>query len=180
MKREASSSFANIPTIRTSIQGRPGRALKAAFPVLGPHVSINELAEIAVVTINCKNSTLYIVLYIPLIDKTKYTIYKLRLLLVQQPILGDRTRRAYIRSKFAYLAMEETKRTYMLMTQLEYALYRKINSYLLCPGCPPSTRWPLIRPARLNSCLVHSSKPSACVIYKCRTNISFIGRSYHL
>lgn len=136
-KGKASSNVANIRTIRTRIPGHSRPRTQSGLPSSRSRLSIEELAGISVVTINCRNGTLYVVLDIPLIVKIEYTNYEMRPLPVQQPILGYRTGRACVRSNFACLTMEETGWTYMLITQVEHALCRKTIGYLLCPGMFP-------------------------------------------
>ena len=87
-------------------------------------MSIEDLAKIATTTIACENRRLKVCLDIPLVDKTDYTVYQLHPVPVIQSILRNGSGRAYVCSTFSHIAMEESRRTYILMNQEERANVR--------------------------------------------------------
>ena len=89
------------------------------FPIPGPEVNIEELAQAATTTVSCKNKTLRINLDIPLLEKDDYNLYQLHSVPVVQPVLRNGSGRAYVRSEFTYIAMENSQRTYLLMKKGE-------------------------------------------------------------
>ena len=59
---------------------------KTILPLSGPHISVEELAQISETTVICKNGTLQVIIDNPLLDIAEYTLYEMHALPVQQPI----------------------------------------------------------------------------------------------
>lgn len=97
----------------------PDHAVNLDFPIPGPQVNVEELVTFAKVTILCKNGSMRIVMDIPMLDRTDYSIYQMHPLPVIQSVLKNGTGRAYIHTKYNYIAMENSQRTYTLLKSEE-------------------------------------------------------------
>ena len=80
---------------------------------------------------------LQVIINIPLLDVAEYTLYEMHALPVHQPICRNGTGRALIRKSVTDLVIEDTRRTYMLRTKPNRALYRDLENYIMCPGLFP-------------------------------------------
>ena len=138
------------------------------FPVVGPEVSVEELAKVSTTTIIYKKGILKILLDIPLLEKFEYSLYKIHPLLVNQPALKKRSGRAYILSDYSHIAMEESERTYMLMKQKDIESCTKLY-YYLC-----QTHLPVFETAKHESCekklLI---RPSMATLKECNIQVSY-------
>ncbi|XP_033221452.1 uncharacterized protein LOC117175810 [Belonocnema kinseyi] len=84
------------------------------FPLPGPKVSTKDLATIAKVMVICKNGTIRILLDIPLIERTEFSVYRIHPLPVDQSIPLNKASRACVHSEHTHIAMENLQRTYIL------------------------------------------------------------------
>ena len=100
-------------------------------------MSIDDLAKIATTTVIRENKRLKICLDIPLVDKTDYTLYQLHPVPGIQSILRKGSGRAYHLSTFSHIAMEESRRTYILMNQEGMGQCKHLGSFYLRPGKSP-------------------------------------------
>ena len=111
------------------------------FPIPGPKVSIEELADLAQVVIICKNGT------IRLLDRTEFSIYRMHPLPVIQPVLGNGSSRAYVHTRYTHIAMEVSQRTYILLSTEKKNLCKKFTGEYI-----RSASLPTFEAARNESC----------------------------
>ena len=104
-----------------------------AFPVPGPKINVEDLAQAATTTISCRNKTLRVCLDVPLLEKTDYNLYGLHSVPVIQSILKNGSGRAYVRSEFSHLAMADSQRTYLLMKEKEMEQCKELRGFYMCP-----------------------------------------------
>lgn len=103
-----------------------------SIPVRGPEYSLEEIIRISKTSILLEEGHLKILIDIPLLEKTDYTLYQLHSFPVFQEIFGNQTGRISIKSKYAYIAVDDASRTYIPMKQEELDMCRKISDYSLC------------------------------------------------
>ncbi|XP_043473700.1 uncharacterized protein LOC122505895 [Leptopilina heterotoma] len=120
------------------------------FPLPGPAVSIEELIPISTVTILCVNRQLKILVDIPLLEKYNYQALKMHPLPTIQEAIGNKTIRAYVKTKHDYLIVDEEQHTYLLLTERDWKSCKSTASYHAClngipiydlnerPACEPS------------------------------------------
>ena len=113
------------PSLLTTEQLQPiyryiqDHAPALAFPVPGPIINVEDLAQAATTTISCRNKTLRVCFDVSLLDKTDYNLYGLHSVPVIQSIVKNGSARAYVRSEFSHLAMADSQRTHLLMKEKE-------------------------------------------------------------
>ena len=72
--------------LKPIFRGIQDHSPKTSFPLLGPNISIEKLTQISETTVVCKYGTLQVIINIPLLDVTEYTLYEMHALPVHQPI----------------------------------------------------------------------------------------------
>ena len=112
-------SLLTIEQLQPIYRGVQDHAPALAFLVPGPKINVEDLAQAATTTISCRNKTLRVCLDVPLLEKTDYKLYGLNSVPVIQSVLKNGSGRAYVRSEFSHLAMEDSQRTYFLMKEKE-------------------------------------------------------------
>ena len=88
-------------------------------------------------TTNYKNKTLRIRLDIPLLEKDDYNLHRIHSVPVVQPVLKNGSGRAYVRSEFTHIAIENSQRTYLLMEEGGMVQCKKLKEFYMCPNNSP-------------------------------------------
>lgn len=126
------------PGLLTSEQLRPiirdiqDNLTDVSFPLLGPRVSIDELIQISTVSIHCEKNNLKVLIDVPLLEKYKYQAFRIHPVPIVQEVLGNGTGRAYIKSEYDYLIVDDEERTYLLLMEDDWKACRKTTSYHAC------------------------------------------------
>ena len=105
--------FKVLFTIFKDIQDHSPRL---GFPVPGPRVGVEELAQVATITVICKNEIIRILLDVPFVDETDYAMYELHPVPEGQNIFENRITKEYIRPTLPYLFVDQCQRKYTLMS----------------------------------------------------------------
>ena len=109
--RRVSPSSLLHPLLLTTGQMEPiyrdvqNQSSALVFPLLGPKVNIEDLAQEAATMVLCKNKTLRVCLDISLLVKTDHILYQLHSVPVVQSIMRNSSGWAYVCTEFSHLAL---------------------------------------------------------------------------
>ncbi|XP_043482087.1 uncharacterized protein LOC122511095 [Leptopilina heterotoma] len=126
------------PGLLTSEQLRPiirdiqDNLTDVSFPLLGPRVSIDELIQISTVSIHCEKFNLKVLIDVPLLENHKYQAFRIHPVPIVQEVLVNGTGRAYIKSEYDYLIVDDEERTYLLLMEDDWKSCRKTSTYHAC------------------------------------------------
>ena len=117
-----------------------------AFPVPGPKINVEDLAQAATTTISCRNKTLRVCLDVPLLEKTDYNLYGLHSVPVIQSVMKNGSGRAFVRSEFSHLAMADSQRIYLLLKEKGMDQCKELRGFYMCPENLPVLMHPVRAP----------------------------------